>query len=400
MASINYNNKNKITLNKIMLSILTFLITLLGFINGQPSGTSRELNLCRQMCYQKFIEDWHHCMDFDDCKNMCITPPNINNYIPEAFSFLCWNSCDQTLGPFPLNVQSASRQGSLIITDIAWDQAITNASKQCLVTWEVSGGGLMGNLLTDSSTVELSLWSDTVYHVQVTCKNKETGGMRRSYKLIVDTRKLSGNGISSTVQPIDIEPSIKSSSIPEVYSTETLDSDSESSRMKILKDSSKDFISNHELNSNSNSNSNSNNNKLFNIQKQQEEQQREFELEQQQQQQKQKQKQQQENKQQEQQQLQELNNYPNDIEKIIPISHTTTILHSKLSDTSSLSSTLDYSSEILSRSILFTMLGSISLFLGIIIAFIFIRNRRDTITNDKQNLINNEILPDSRTLHV
>lgn len=30
----------------------------------------------------------------------------------------------------------------------------------------------MGNLLTDSSTVELSLWPDTVYHVQVTCKHK------------------------------------------------------------------------------------------------------------------------------------------------------------------------------------------------------------------------------------
>lgn len=89
-----------------------------------------------------------------------------------VFSFQCWNNCDQQLGPFPLNINSALRQGSLVITDIAWDQAITNASKQCLVTWEVSGGGLMGNLLTDSSAVELSLWSDTVYHVQVTCKHK------------------------------------------------------------------------------------------------------------------------------------------------------------------------------------------------------------------------------------
>lgn len=84
----------------------------------------------------------------------------------------CWNNCDQQLGPFALNINSAMRQGSLVLTDIGWDQAITNASKQCLVTWEVSGGGLMGNLLTDSSTVELSLWPDTVYHVQVTCKHK------------------------------------------------------------------------------------------------------------------------------------------------------------------------------------------------------------------------------------
>lgn len=61
---------------------------------------------------------------------------------------------------------------SLVTTDVTWEQAVTNASKQCLVTWEVSGGGLMGNLLTDSSTVELSLWPETTYHVQVTCKNK------------------------------------------------------------------------------------------------------------------------------------------------------------------------------------------------------------------------------------
>jgi hypothetical protein len=43
---------------------------------------------------------------------------------------------------------------------------------QCLVTWEISGGGLMGNLLTESSNVQLSLWPDTNYHVRVTCRNK------------------------------------------------------------------------------------------------------------------------------------------------------------------------------------------------------------------------------------
>lgn len=30
----------------------------------------------------------------------------------------------------------------------------------------------MGNLLTDSPSVELSLWADTVYNIQVTCRNK------------------------------------------------------------------------------------------------------------------------------------------------------------------------------------------------------------------------------------
>lgn len=42
----------------------------------------------------------------------------------------------------------------------------------CSILGEVSGGGLIGNLLTQSSNVELSLWPETKYRVQVTCKNK------------------------------------------------------------------------------------------------------------------------------------------------------------------------------------------------------------------------------------
>lgn len=202
--------------------LMVIAATILGFINAQSVG-SKDLFLCRQSCYQKFVQDWHHCMDFDDCKN-------------------CWNNCDQQLGPFPLNVNSAMREGSLVLTDIAWDQAVTNASKQCLVTWEVSGGGLMGNLLTDSSTVELSLWPDTVYHVQVTCKHKETGGMRRSFKLIVDTHKLTDKS-SSSLQAIAMENS-GMKNLPNIFTQETSSGETDS-RMRILKDSSKDFISSY-----------------------------------------------------------------------------------------------------------------------------------------------------------
>ncbi|XP_055913798.1 transmembrane protein fend-like isoform X2 [Eupeodes corollae] len=200
--------------------MMVFAATILGFINAHGVG-SKDLFRCQQSCYQKFVQDWHHCMDFDDCKS-------------------CWNNCDQQLGPFPLNVNSAMREGSLVLTDIAWDQAVTNASKQCLVTWEVSGGGLMGNLLTDSSTVELSLWPDTVYHVQVTCKHKETGGMRRSFKLIVDTHKLTDKSASS-LQAIAIE-NAGMKSLPNIFAQETSSGETDS-RMRILKDSSKDFIS-------------------------------------------------------------------------------------------------------------------------------------------------------------
>lgn len=62
------------------------------------------------------------------------------------------------------------RDGSLTSADITWTS--TNVPSQCLVTWEVSGGGLMGNLLTDTPDAQLSLWPDTKYRVQVTCKNK------------------------------------------------------------------------------------------------------------------------------------------------------------------------------------------------------------------------------------
>lgn len=62
------------------------------------------------------------------------------------------------------------KQEFLVLTHLAWEPSdyLTN----CLVTWEVYGGGLMGTLLTDSSNVELSLWPETRYRVQVTCKDK------------------------------------------------------------------------------------------------------------------------------------------------------------------------------------------------------------------------------------
>ncbi|XP_067639096.1 uncharacterized protein [Eurosta solidaginis] len=216
--------------------MLAFIVTtLLGFTNAETVG-SKDLFRCRQSCYQKFVQDWHHCMDFEDCKN-------------------CWNNCDQQLGPFPLNINSALRQGSLVLTTIGWDQAITNASKQCLVTWEVSGGGLMGNLLTDSSTVELSLWPDTVYHVQVTCKHKETGGMRRSYKLIVDTHKLSDSTVTG-MQAITLETGNMANKVgmmPHLYGGAAdigANPGETDSRMRILKDSSKDFLSPYNPNAN------------------------------------------------------------------------------------------------------------------------------------------------------
>lgn len=98
--------------------------------------------------------------------------------------FQCWNSCSSIVsGPLEtsntsstqldaikLSVHSLVRDRSLTSADITWIS--TNDPSQCLVTWEVAGGGLMGNLLTDTPDAQLSLWPDTKYRVQVTCKNK------------------------------------------------------------------------------------------------------------------------------------------------------------------------------------------------------------------------------------
>lgn len=71
---------------------------------------------------------------------------------------------------WPLRLLKMQRDDSLVSAEIIWTNF--NEPHQCLVTWEVFGGGLMGNLLTDSSNVQLSLWPETKYRVQVTCKNK------------------------------------------------------------------------------------------------------------------------------------------------------------------------------------------------------------------------------------
>ncbi|XP_052849176.1 transmembrane protein fend [Drosophila gunungcola] len=137
---------------------------------------SKQLNRCRQSCYQQLSKDWHYCKDSVDCTNCC----------------------QKLVAPFELRILKAQRQESLVLTDIGWDEMIANASRQCLITWEVSGGGLIGNLLTDTARAELSLWPDTVYNIQVKCKHKLTGLMRRSIKLNVDTSQLVGTTTTTT----------------------------------------------------------------------------------------------------------------------------------------------------------------------------------------------------------
>ncbi|XP_065365258.1 uncharacterized protein LOC135958287 [Calliphora vicina] len=133
------------------------------------------------------------------------------------FSFQCWEECSKAppgkisktiRETWSLHTVSMVQQDSLVLVDVAWEQL--SVPYQCLVTWEVSGGGLMGNLLTESFNVQLSLWPDTKYRVQVTCKNKLTGFMSRSLPLIIDTSE-AVKAIETTVP--QLRPTIRKQAI-------------------------------------------------------------------------------------------------------------------------------------------------------------------------------------------
>lgn len=87
----------------------------------------------------------------------------------------------QQQAPVALQIDALTRDRSLVSADIRWRWPRASAATwqraggHCLVTWDVLGGGLMGNLLTDVPDVQLTLWPSTVYHVQVTCKCKVSG---------------------------------------------------------------------------------------------------------------------------------------------------------------------------------------------------------------------------------
>lgn len=67
--------------------------------------------------------------------------------------------------PFNLRVVSLIHQKSLVIAELKWNGA--SPEQDYLITWELHGGGLKGHLVTDSTSVTLSLWPDTTYQIQV-----------------------------------------------------------------------------------------------------------------------------------------------------------------------------------------------------------------------------------------
>jgi len=81
-------------------------------------------------------------------------------------------------------------------------------SADYLVTWEVDGGGLKGHLYTDATSVTLSLWPETVYHIQVdlVTSSSAVGVATRSAPLTIDTHK--APLVTSEQRPLPAAPLI------------------------------------------------------------------------------------------------------------------------------------------------------------------------------------------------
>lgn len=79
---------------------------------------------------------------------------------------------EDTPEPFELRIVSLIHQKSLVIAELKWDETGGNPNQDYLITWELAGGGLKGHLVTDSTSVTLSLWPGTTYQIEVSTSKK------------------------------------------------------------------------------------------------------------------------------------------------------------------------------------------------------------------------------------
>ncbi|XP_057376291.1 uncharacterized protein LOC130697412 [Daphnia carinata] len=113
--------------------------------------------------------------------------------------------------PWKLREVSLIHQKVLVIAEVAWpvQRSSDGQSSDYLVTWEVDGGGLKGHLYTDATSVTLSLWPDTVYHIQVDLVTATSDAIQmRSAPLTIDTHKAPGVVQSDEARPLPAAPLI------------------------------------------------------------------------------------------------------------------------------------------------------------------------------------------------
>ncbi|CAI6350548.1 unnamed protein product [Macrosiphum euphorbiae] len=100
---------------------------------------------------------------------------------------------------------SMIHQKVLVIAEVAWDARQVHRPAY-LVTWEIDGGGLKGNLFTDTTCVTLSLWPDTAYLIQVSLLGgaDESVKMSTSPTLLLDTR----SAVHSTAAAVEVTTAV------------------------------------------------------------------------------------------------------------------------------------------------------------------------------------------------
>ncbi|CAL4161357.1 unnamed protein product, partial [Meganyctiphanes norvegica] len=87
-------------------------------------------------------------------------------------------------------LHEAEVKGSGLVAARVWWAPQSNRGGDYLVTWEVEGGGLKGHLYTDLPEVDLTLWPETIYHVQVELMTGPHGQTLQSSQLTLDTHNI------------------------------------------------------------------------------------------------------------------------------------------------------------------------------------------------------------------
>lgn len=87
-------------------------------------------------------------------------------------------------------LHEAEVEASGLVAARVWWPPLSPRGADYLVTWEVEGGGLKGHLYTDLPEVDLTLWPETVYQVQVEVMTGPLGQPLRSAHLTLDTHNI------------------------------------------------------------------------------------------------------------------------------------------------------------------------------------------------------------------
>ncbi|CAL4155830.1 unnamed protein product, partial [Meganyctiphanes norvegica] len=90
---------------------------------------------------------------------------------------------------WPLLHEAEVKDSGLVAAHVWWEPQ-NNRGGDYLVTWEVEGGGLKGHLYTDLPEVDLTLWPETIYHVQVELMTGPSGQTLQSSQLTLDTHNI------------------------------------------------------------------------------------------------------------------------------------------------------------------------------------------------------------------